>query len=439
MKAVRALRARVSDLLGDAAFELPVFHAMYRRIRVAVAISIISFSLTIGVAWLERRAVVLSTLVALALVIIAHSWLSDTSWARMAVIDTVLYTAMLVLAEMSELIGMVVMSQLLIGVLFVSARMALRLAVVILSIGWIGYAVADLVAYQSYTRGQKLTLIVLITMMSVIPALWALLEASHEIRRESERADQLSAEKDELLVAKDRFVASVSHELRTPLTAVVGLAQLLSDAGEELGEAERHELTTLVARESEEVAAIVNDLLVIARIQGGSLSVSPEPVDLAELVYEVAASQRADAAALRVNPAVASADPMRVRQIVRNLITNAHRYGGPSLEVRTYSGDGEVSLQVRDDGDGVPPGRLEAIFDPYGRAHDRPGRTDSVGLGLTVSRQLAQLMGGDVIYRREGIWTVFELTLPAATGHAATPSEREPAPASITGSQPAAS
>jgi signal transduction histidine kinase len=106
------------------------------------------------------------------------------------------------------------------------------------------------------------------------------------------------------------------------------------------------------------------------------------------------------------------ADPTRTRQIVRNLLTNALRYGGTEVVIEARSDDAVTVLSVRDDGVGLPQSEWTRIFEPYQRAHDRPTQPASIGLGLTVSRQLARAMGGDLTYRASETGSVFELTLP---------------------------
>ena len=108
------------------------------------------------------------------------------------------------------------------------------------------------------------------------------------------------------------------------------------------------------------------------------------------------------------------ADRLRVRQIVRNLLTNAHRYGGDDVRFTAspIARPGACSIQVRDNGPGVPEELAASLFEPYQRAHSLGIATEAVGLGLTVSRTLAESMGGALEYRREDGWSVFELTLP---------------------------
>ncbi|GIU92988.1 MAG: hypothetical protein KatS3mg011_1894 [Acidimicrobiia bacterium] len=142
---------------------------------------------------------------------------------------------------------------------------------------------------------------------------------------------------EELIRAKDEFVAAVSHELRTPLTAVVGMALELRDNESAFGEDERRDLVELIAEQAQEVAHIVEDLLVAARADTDTISLVVRPVDLGEAVDAAVRALPTDARSRVANKAwgVVRADPGRVRQILRNLLTNAIRYGGPNIEVRT--------------------------------------------------------------------------------------------------------
>jgi signal transduction histidine kinase len=108
------------------------------------------------------------------------------------------------------------------------------------------------------------------------------------------------------------------------------------------------------------------------------------------------------------------ADEGRVRQVLRNLITNAQRYGGHQIHVATYIEDTTAYVRVSDNGDGIPESAQERIFAPYESAHDAGTQPASLGLGLTISRSLARLMGGDLTYRRVDGWTTFEFGLQLA-------------------------
>ena len=111
-----------------------------------------------------------------------------------------------------------------------------------------------------------------------------------------------------------------------------------------------------------------------------------------------------------------TADGLRTRQIIRNLLTNATRYGGTSIRVEIDVQDGVGKLTVLDDGQGVLGMDEDRIFDPYYRSRSDVAVPDSVGLGLAVARQLARLMSGDLVYRRQDGWTRFELSLPLDPG-----------------------
>ncbi len=216
----------------------------------------------------------------------------------------------------------------------------------------------------------------------------------------------------ESVQARDRFVATVSHELRTPLTAVVGLLDELVGGYGSFDDGERLEMLELVAGQAHEMAAIIEDLLVAARAETGGIVLHVGDVDLrAEAESVIRALPEAEIRGVGVfGEAGARGDPRRVRQIVRNLITNALRYGGREIAVRVGTDGVRSWLEVVDSGPGLAGEDVERVFEPYQRGrHDEAG---SVGLGLSVSRQLARLMGGDLTYRREG-GSVFRLELTA--------------------------
>ena len=216
----------------------------------------------------------------------------------------------------------------------------------------------------------------------------------------------------ELVKAKDEFIARVSHELRTPLTAVIGLSSELNSQ-DSLSDGERAELTQLVAGQAAEMSYIVDDLLVAARAEMGTVAIDPIVVDLdAEL------SATIDGLGISVADVPASidsvvADPGRVRQIFRNLLTNAERYGGPEIRISSGAIFDKAWVEIRDNGDGVPQAEAGRIFEPYATAHGS-GVAGSVGLGLSVARQLAELMGGTLTYYRDMGDSVFRLELPLA-------------------------
>ncbi len=245
--------------------------------------------------------------------------------------------------------------------------------------------------------------------------------AREEGLRRGVEAEKLTMETERLehlVRSKDEFVASVSHELRTPLSAVLGFAEILRDDRVDLTPVERAELTTTIAREAYDLAGIVEDLLVAARAEIDSIHISQVAVDVgANCAQVVEVLPEIDQARITISEPTervrAIGDPVRLRQIVRNLITNAIRYGGDAVVIEYATRDDRVVLWVRDNGEVIPPPAHERIFLPYFSAHDAGSRPSSVGLGLTVSRQLAEMMGGHLAYAHDGRWSVFELDLPA--------------------------
>lgn len=220
---------------------------------------------------------------------------------------------------------------------------------------------------------------------------------------------------EELIAAKNEFVAAVSHEIRTPLTAIVGFSQVLEGA-EDMADEDRMLMVTSIVEQAREMSDLVNDLLLAARAEAGHVTVEVEEIDVVAQVR-----QTLDAGGtfttdvgfdLPNHPAIAIADPARVRQILRNLLTNAERYGGPNVTVSIRVAPERVDIDVIDDGAGVPEDQWESIFELYHRAHQSDANHDSIGIGLAVSRQLAELMSGSLHYSREGGKSVFRLRLP---------------------------
>jgi|GEM_PF-937036 len=230
-----------------------------------------------------------------------------------------------------------------------------------------------------------------------------------------------------LMQSKDELLAAVSHELRTPLTAVLGLAEELRSA-KGLRPQERRQLLSLIVEQSRELAHLVEDLLVASRMETGQLKVVAERISLTEQAAQTLRGLPLPEGRTVETPAgdvAAWGDALRVRQILRNLLTNAFRYGGDHIRIAVEHHGPAVALVVSDDGPGVAPHEESRIFKPYERAHPSPGKPGSLGLGLSVSRRLARLMGGDLYYRREPAGA-FVLMLPS--GETAPAPERSAAP-----------
>ena len=202
--------------------------------------------------------------------------------------------------------------------------------------------------------------------------------------------------------AKDRLVATIAHELRNPVTSMVGFTSILDSDWEDLDEATRREMASLTATQASDVALLLEDLLAAAA--GPTVPVSDEALDL----DEVLAGVDLEGVIRKVEPGVIVwGDQLRIRQIVRNLVSNARRYGGPNRELHVESQRELVRISIRDDGQGLEPGLAGRLFEPLATG----GASGSLGLGLSVSRGLARAMGGDLGFDRRSGWTVFELIL----------------------------
>lgn len=222
------------------------------------------------------------------------------------------------------------------------------------------------------------------------------------------------AHMEKLIKAKDQFVATVSHELRTPLTAVLGFAEMMYGGAFE-GDAEgAEEVTKMIFSQAQEVNHIIEDLMVGARSDIGTMKTNNSVFDLHDEVRAVIdplEDTMEKDLRVEVESTAVYADPLRVRQILRNLFTNSVRYGGPIVRVALEKQDDVVVLVVSDNGDGVPLEKREAIFEPFQSTGGGTKAPAAMGLGLTVSRQLANLMGGELSYDYVDGWSEFRLAL----------------------------
>ncbi len=238
------------------------------------------------------------------------------------------------------------------------------------------------------------------------------LEAQVAVR--TAQLEEKNSELRDLMAAKETFLAGVSHEVRGPLTAMMGFIELARDDSIAMTE-ESGPMLAAAMQQADEVLILIEDLLAAARAESGTLRVAAVRVDLhaqVEQVKEGLSPAQSDLIDLRLGDAVALGDPARIRQVVRNLVSNAFRYGGEQVRLRTYSEANTVRLVVEDDGDGIPSSDREKVFHPFAQSEGRRKVEDSVGIGLHVSRQLAELMSGQLNYRYEDGWSAFTLILP---------------------------
>jgi len=214
--------------------------------------------------------------------------------------------------------------------------------------------------------------------------------------------------------AREEFIANASHELRTPLTSITGLALVLEEHPVVRDDESIAELIGLIVTESADLRRMVEDMLTTARLDVGALSFEFDNVDACELITDLVDSMRAadGAVSIECESANVRCDPARLRQIMRNLLSNASKYGGDGVRVRGSIEGRTYVFAVIDDGDGVPTEIEDQLFERFVHRGKESGSRGSVGLGLAIVRSLANGMGGSVNYRREDDRTHFIVRLP---------------------------
>lgn len=228
---------------------------------------------------------------------------------------------------------------------------------------------------------------------------------------------------------RSQLLGTVSHELRNNLTGVMGLTEVVGT--DDLSLDETKELVALAHQQAVDASEIVEDLLTVTRLERSALSVTLASVDINQEAETTARrfSGAGTQLVVETDPATpaAAADALRVRQVLRNLVSNAVRYGGPSIKISTHFDGTRIKVTVADDGTGVPKRDEASIFFPYRRSTGSY-HAESVGLGLWVSRQLAVAMGGSLEYRRVSGWTEFVFSVPARTSENELPKSSDQSP-----------
>ena len=238
--------------------------------------------------------------------------------------------------------------------------------------------------------------------------------------------------------AKSVFLATMSHEIRTPLNGVLGMAEALSHTP--LDETQREQLR-VIRNSGNLLLVMLNDILDFSKIEAGSMRVNTEPFPLAAVIEDSANLHRSSAAQKGLSLTVESApdaprhvlaDATRTSQIVGNLLSNAIKFtdqGSVRVKIGRAPG-GMARITVEDTGIGIPADRLKELFVPFSQLNTALNRrVGGTGLGLTISRRLAELMGGTLdVESRDGLGSSFHLALPAAAEPAAPAQPRETAP-----------
>jgi signal transduction histidine kinase len=225
---------------------------------------------------------------------------------------------------------------------------------------------------------------------------------------------------------KSQFISSVSHELRTPLNAIIGLTEMMVNSAARFGTEKALEPLQRVNRAGTHLLGLINQVLDLSKIEAGKLELNPQTVELAPLIDEVVGTARQLAEQNKNRLAVESSDdlgalttdPMRLRQILLNLLSNACKFtkeGEVKLRVqRVADGRSWIELAVADSGIGMTAEQQAKLFEEFSQADASTAqRFGGTGLGLAISRRLARMMGGDVTVASEpGKGSVFTVRLP---------------------------
>ncbi len=218
--------------------------------------------------------------------------------------------------------------------------------------------------------------------------------------------------------AKSDFLANMSHEIRTPMTAIMGYTELLSEDGDiTLAPERRLESIATIKRNGEHLLALINDILDVSKIEAGKMTVESLPTDPAQVVADVMTLMRVRSDAKGIDlrhefttpvPRSFACDPLRLRQILVNLVGNAIKFteiGGVTLRVsceREPGGPARMRFEVADSGIGMTPEQTGRLFRPFTQADETTTRKfGGTGLGLTIAKRLAELLGGDITVTSE--------------------------------------
>ncbi len=251
----------------------------------------------------------------------------------------------------------------------------------------------------------------------------AAIEREDALLRAQERAEAASQSKSE-------FLANMSHEIRTPLTAILGYTDLLRDAAIRSG-ADTEQLNSMstIRRAGEHLLAVINDILDLSKIEAGRLAIERVETNLPRVLFDVDSLMRSRAARKGVQlqtrlltpvPDRVFSDPTRLRQILMNLVGNAAKFterGQIDIQVdrTTLNGEPAIRIAVVDTGPGMSPEQARHLFQPFVQADTSVTRKHGgTGLGLTICRRLAGLMGGEVLLVQSapGVGSTFTVTLP---------------------------
>jgi PAS domain S-box-containing protein len=223
-------------------------------------------------------------------------------------------------------------------------------------------------------------------------------------------------------LAKSDFLSSMSHELRTPLSAILGFAQLIESGSPQPTPSQKRSLDQIL-KAGWYLLDLINEILDLSLIESGRLSLSPEPVSLADVMHECQNMVEPQARQRRIHvsfpqmavPHIVKADRTRVKQVLINLLSNAIKYnrpGGTVVVTCAASAPGRIRICVEDTGEGLSPADIAQLFQPFNRLGQAATAEEGTGIGLVVSKRLVELMGGVIgVESKVGKGSVFWIEL----------------------------
>jgi PAS domain S-box-containing protein len=249
-----------------------------------------------------------------------------------------------------------------------------------------------------------------------------LIESSlNEKKMELERAN----------LSKDRFLASMSHELRTPLNAILGFGQLLENESLPSTPEQKRQFVHAIVSSGRHLLSLINEILDLAKIESGTVTLSMESIGLAELILEIREMVEPLGARRHISMLFpieeglhVLADRTRLKQVILNLVSNGIKYNrerGALIVDCSLSAQGRVQISVQDTGAGLNPDQIELLFQPFNRLGQEAGAEEGSGIGLVVTKRLVELMGGKIaVSSTPGVGSKFTIELDAAQAVART-------------------